>query len=326
MTEPPHRPVVAVVGATGTGKSDLALDLAERLADAGTPAEVVNADALQLYRGMDIGTAKLSLTQRRGIAHHLLDVLDVTEEASVAAYQQDSRGAIVRIQARGRIPLLVGGSGLYVRAALDRLDIPPTDPAVRAALEGRLAEVGVDRLYALLHERDPVAAAVIEPRNGRRIVRALEVIELTGRPFSATMPVREYVAPTVQLGLRRDRRELDVRLDARVERMWRDGLLDEVRGLLPRGLREGTTASRAIGYQQALAVLDGTMPERAAVESTQTATRRLVRRQESWFGRDPRIAWFDAAAPDLTGRVERAVRAAVPGLAADAMTDNGRHD
>lgn len=322
----PRRPVVAVVGATATGKSDLALDLAERLAESGTPAEVVNADAMQLYRGLDIGTAKLPPAHRRGIPHHLLDVLDVTEEASVAAYQEHARSVIEEIQARGRIPLLVGGSGLYVRAALDRLDIPPTDPAVRGALEGLLAEVGIERLYALLQDRDPVAAAAIEPRNGRRIVRALEVIELTGRPFSATMPVRVYVAPTVQVGVRRERAELDARVDARVERMWRDGLLDEVRGLVPRGLREGPTASRAIGYQQALAELDGAMTEREAVAATQTATRRFVRRQESWFGRDPRIAWFDAAEPDLTDQVERAVRAAVEALATDAMADNGRHD
>ena len=325
MSRTPTHPVVAVVGATATGKSDLALDLAERLAADGHHAEIVNADAMQLYRGMDIGTAKVPPADRRGIPHHLLDVLDVAEEASVAAYQRHAREATADVRARGRIPMLVGGSGLYVRAALDHLDIPPTDPAVRAAWDARLTEVGVERLYALLQERDPAAAAAIEPRNGRRIVRALEVIELTGRPFSATMPRREYVTDTVQIGLRRDRASLDARVDARVETMWRDGLLDEVRRLVQLGLRKGATASRAIGYEQALAQLDGAMDEAAAIAATQTATRRFVRRQESWFGRDPRIVWLDADAPDLVGRAAEVVTLAM--AAPDPpMPDNGVHD
>lgn len=313
-------PLIAVVGATATGKSDLALDLAERLARAGTEAEVVNADAMQLYRGMDIGTAKLSEADRRGITHHLLDVLEVTEDASVAAYQQDSRESIRQIRARGRIPLLVGGSGLYVRAAIDHLEIPPTDPQVRASYADLLEQIGVERLYALLRERDPAAAAAIEPRNGRRIVRALEVIELTGRPFSATMPRREYVTPTLQVGLRAEREALDARVDARVERMWAAGLVEEVAGLIPQGLRDGFTASRAIGYEQALAQIDGRMSREEAITATQLATRRFIRRQESWFGADPRIVWFDSGSTglvdDVLARVEHEWA---------AMTDNGGH-
>lgn len=303
--------VVAVVGATATGKSDLAVDLAERLAAQRFPAEVVNADAMQLYRGMDIGTAKLSVPERRGIPHHLLDVLEVTEESSVAAYQRDAREVMDAIKAAGHIPLLVGGSGLYVRAALDRLEIPPTDPAVRAEYQELLDELGVERLYALLRERDPAAAAAIEPRNGRRIVRALEVIELTGRPFSASMPRREYAAPALQIGLRAERPTLDARIDARVERMWAAGLLDEVRALLPLGLRDGPTASRAIGYEQALAQLDGRLTQEEAITATQTATRRYVRRQESWFGADPRVQWFESGSAGLVDRVLDAVLAVV---------------
>lgn len=310
----PAWPVVAVVGATATGKSDLALDLAQRLTADGPGAEVVNADAMQLYRGMDIGTAKLPAADRRDVPHHLLDVLDVTEEASVAVYQRDSRSVIAQIQAEGRIPILVGGSGLYLRAALDRLEIPPTDPAVRASYDELLEQIGVERLYALLRQRDPAAAAAIEPRNGRRIVRALEVIELTGRPFSATMPRREYVSPAVQIGLRTERERLDARVDARVVRMWEDGLVDEVRSLVPQGLRDGFTASRAIGYQQAIAQLDGEMSADEAIAATQQATRRFVRRQESWFGADPRVSWLEAGSDDL---VEAALR---------LIRDNGSHD
>ena len=319
------RPVVAVVGATATGKSDLALDLAERLASSHAPAEIVNADAMQLYRGMDVGTAKLPVHRRRGIPHHLIDVLEVTQEASVAAYQRDAREAIARIRAARRIPVLVGGSGLYVRAALDRLEIPPTDPAVRSGYQEILDSGGVERLYALLRDRDPAAAAAIEPRNGRRIVRALEVIELTGRPFSASMPRKEYVTATIQIGLRRDREGLDARIEARVHRMWAEGLVDEVRALVPRGLREGPTAARAIGYDQALGQLDGRLSEAEAMAATAAATRRLVRRQESWFGSDPRITWFDASDPTVTDRVHEAVARAVA-VAPAPMHDNGTHD
>ena len=305
MSEIPGSPVVAVVGPTATGKSELGLALAERLG-----GEVVNADAMQLYRGMDIGTAKLSLEQRRGIAHHQLDVLEVREEASVAAYQRHARADIAAIGARGRIAVLVGGSGLYVRAALDRLDIPPTDRTVRARLEAELADVGIDVLRARLVALDPTAADAIEPRNNRRIVRALEVVELTGRPFSASLPAREHVRPTVVVGLVADRSLLDARVDERVRRMWRHGLVDEVRTLVTQGLRDGRTASKALGYSQALAHLDGTMTPAEAQEATATATRRYARRQESWFRADPRIVWLPHDARDLVDRALAAVGAA----------------
>ena len=249
-------PIVAVVGPTATGKSDLALDLAERLG-----GEVVNADAMQFYRGMDIGTAKLPLAERRGVRHHQLDVLDVTEEASVAGYQVAARADIAAIRGRGHRPLLVGGSGLYVRAALDRLEIPPTDAEVRTRLEAESEVVGGDALHARLRGLDPRSAASILPGNLRRVIRALEVIELTGRPFSATMPKREFVSPAVVLGLRVDRDVLVERIDRRVERMWEDGLRTETETLLGVGLRHGVTASRAIGYSQAIAVVDGDLDE-----------------------------------------------------------------
>ena len=305
MSEIPGSPVVAVVGPTATGKSELGLALAERLG-----GEVVNADAMQLYRGMDIGTAKLSLDQRRGIAHHQLDVLEVREEASVAAYQRHARADIAAIGARGRIAVLVGGSGLYVRAALDRLDIPPTDRTVRARLEAELADVGLDVLRARLVALDPTAADAIEPRYGRRIVRALEVVELTGRPFSASLPAREHVRPTVVVGLVADRSLLDARVDERVRRMWRQGLVDEVRTLVTQGLRDGRTASKALGYSQALAHLDGRMTPAEAQEATATATRRYARRQESWFRADPRIVWLPHDARDLVDRALADVGAA----------------
>ena len=303
MSDP--RPVGAVVGPTASGKSDLGLALAERLG-----GEVVNADAMQLYRGMDIGTAKLSLEERRGIPHHQLDVLDVREEASVAAYQRYSRADIDDIRSRGRVALVVGGSGLYVRAALDRLEIPPTDRAVRQRLEAELAAGGVAALRDRLVAVDPIAAEAIEPNNGRRIVRALEVVELTGRPFSATMPTREYVVPTVTLGLAAARPVLDERIDRRVQRMWQQGLVDEVRTLVRHGLRDGRTAAKALGYQQALAQLDGTMAPEEAQTETATATRRYARRQESWFRADPRVVWLPHDAPDLVDQAYDAVAAA----------------
>ncbi|XVX18898.1 tRNA (adenosine(37)-N6)-dimethylallyltransferase MiaA [Actinomycetota bacterium] len=298
-------PIVAVVGPTASGKSDLGLALAEALG-----GEIVNADAMQLYRGMDIGTAKLTPAERRGIPHHQLDVLGVTEEASVAAYQRASRVDLADIQARGRRALLVGGSGLYVRAALDVLEIPPTDPAVRARLEADAREVGGTELYCRLRTADPVAAQEILPTNTRRVIRALEVIEITGRPFSATMPRREYAAPAVALGLRPERGWLDERIGRRARLMFDGGLLDEARGLVPLGLRKGRTASTAIGYSQALAVIDGEIDVDTAVEQTATATRKLARRQESWFRPDPRITWLDPTAPDLVQRALAVVRAA----------------
>lgn len=292
-----QHPIIAVVGPTATGKSALGVELARRLG-----GEIVNADASQLYRGMDIGTAKLTTDERAGITHHQLDVLDVIEEASVAAYQRHSRADIASIRQRGNVPVLVGGSGLYVRAATDVLHIPPTDPAVRRRLEDELADLGGQSMHDRLAEADPVAAANILATNGRRVVRALEVIELTGRPFSATMPRREFLEPTVLIGLDADREVLDTRIDRRTGLMWRRGLIDEVRSLEPFGLRAGRTASRAIGYAQALAQLDGTLTQQQAIEATATATRRLVRRQLSWFRADPRITWLPHDAPDLLDR------------------------
>jgi tRNA dimethylallyltransferase len=301
--DPVAFPTIAVVGATATGKSGLALDLAERL-----EAEIVNADAMQLYRGMDIGTAKLPLDERRGIPHHQLDVLDVTQEATVAAYQQAARSDLAAIAARGHRTVLVGGSGLYVRAALDRLDIPPTDPEVRAALEADAERLGGAELHRRLYERDREAAAQILPGNVRRVVRALEVIEITGRPFSASMPRREFVSSTVMLGLRVDRAALDERIGRRVEHMWESGLRQETEVLLERGLRDGVTASRAIGYSQAVAVIDGGLDETRARADTAQATRRYARRQESWFRPDPRIIWLDASDGDRARLLDDALR------------------
>jgi len=303
------RRLVVVAGPTGVGKSELALDLAQRL-----DGEVINADSMQLYRGMDIGTAKLPRAERRGIEHHLLDVLDVTETATVAAYQRDARALIERILARGRTPLLVGGSGLYIRAVVDNIEFPATDPAVRTRLEGELGRLGAPALADRLARLDPDAAAMIDPGNGRKIVRALEVIELTGRPFSATMPrygVPEYDA--VQLLLDRETAELDRRLERRVRRMVDQGLLDEVRRLETQGLRRGVTASRALGYAQFLAVLDGTDDLEGAIAATASATRRFVRRQRSWFRRDRRMIDLDAASPDLLDRAAQAVAGASVG-------------
>ena len=290
-------PVIAIVGPTATGKSELALTLAQRL-----DGEIVNADAMQLYRGMDIGTAKLPIEARRGIAHHQLDVLDVCQEASVAAYQREARLDVAGIRSRRRWPIFVGGSGLYVRAALDRLEIPPTDPAVRARLQGELAAEGITAMHMRLRKADPVAARAIQPKNERRVVRALEVIELTGRPFSATLPTREYELPTITIGLRVPRPELDARIAARVHQMWDAGLLEEVRRLDAAGLREGRTAAKALGYSQALAHLNGVLSAEQAIEDTITSTRRFARRQESWFRPDPRIHWLGYGDPQLTDR------------------------
>lgn len=290
---------IAVVGPTAAGKSDLGVELARRFG-----GEVINADAMQLYRGMDIGTAKLSVAERRGVPHHLLDVLDVTETASVAAYQRQTRELMERLIADGVTPVLVGGSGLYVQAVLDELEFPGTDPAIRSRLEEELAALGSDALHARLTTLDPIAATAILSSNGRRVVRALEVIELTGRPFSATMPKRgDARYGTVQIGVDRDVAELDARVDLRVQLMFEAGLIDEVRSLEAIGLRDGITASRALGYQQVLAHLDGLYDVEAAATETARATRRFVRRQRSWFRRDQRITWFDGARPNLADAV-----------------------
>lgn len=290
---------MAIVGPTATGKSDLAVQLAAELG-----GEVVNADAMQLYRGMDVGTAKLPPDERRGIPHHLIDVLDITETASVAAYQREARAAVEQLLAAGTPPVLTGGSGLYVQAVLDDLHFPGTDPAVRGKWETELRERGAEELHRELAERDPKAAASILPSNGRRIVRALEVIEITGRPFSANLPEPgppQYGA--VLVGLDRQPGELDERVDQRVQRMFDAGLVDEVRELERRGLRHGRTASRALGYRQVLDELDAAGDMATAAAETARATRRFVRRQRTWFRRDQRIHWFDAAEPELVSRV-----------------------
>lgn len=301
---PPSR-LVVICGPTGTGKSDLALDLAQRW-----DGEVVNADSMQLYRGMDIGTAKVPLAERRDLPHHLFDVLDVTERASVAAYQRDARAMIGAIIARGRTPILVGGSGLYLQSVVDDIAFPATDDVVRARLEAVLADGGAQPLWERLAALDPEAAAIIDRRNGRRLVRALEVVEVTGRPFAASFPTPGRPRfDAVMICLDRDTAELDARLADRVHRMIDAGFLQEVRALATRGLREGVTASRALGYRQLLAVIDGADSLEHAVADTIARTRRYVRRQRSWFRRDPRLTWVDAASDGVIDRCLTAVGA-----------------
>lgn len=296
MSSTPSPPrVIAVVGPTAAGKSDLGVFLAQRLG-----GEVVNADSMQLYRGMDIGTAKLTTEERAGVPHHLLDIWDIKVTASVAEYQRLARERIDALLAEGRWPILVGGSGLYVRGAVDNLEFPGTDPEVRARLEEELTLRGSGALHARLAAADPDAAHAILPSNGRRIVRALEVIEITGQPFTANLPGHDSVYDTVQIGVDVARPELDERIARRVDRMWDAGLVDEVRALEAQGLREGRTASRALGYQQVLAALAGECTMDEARAETVRATKRFARRQDSWFRRDPRVHWLSGAAADLT--------------------------
>jgi tRNA dimethylallyltransferase len=297
--------VVAVVGPTAAGKTELSLDLAERLG-----GEVVNTDAMQVYRGMDIGTAKLPPAERRGIPHHLLDLLDVTQTATVAEFQAMARAVIDDCRSRGVVPVLVGGSALYTRAVLDRFEFPGTDPALRDSIEADLAEHGPHALHERLRALDPETAAKVPPSNTRRVVRALEVIHLTGRPFTASLPELRYAHDgVVQVGVRIPRPVLDDRIDQRVRRMWDAGLVDEVRRLAAHGLREGRTANRALGYRQVLAHLDGDLTETEAFEQTVTGTRRFARRQDAWFGKDPRVTWVDWDDPH---RVERAAEVIGP--------------
>jgi tRNA dimethylallyltransferase len=297
-------PVVAVVGPTAAGKSELAVALARELG-----GEVVNADSMQIYRGMDIGTAKLPVLQRADVPHHLLDVLDVTQPATVAEFQSWARAAIDDCRGRSVVPVLVGGSALYVRAVLDEFDFPGTDPAIRQRLEADLAELGPAVLHARLTEVDPAAAAAILPSNGRRVVRALEVHELTGRPYQATLPTRAYLyEPSVQVGIDVPRAVLDERIAQRVHHMWSNGFIDEVRELDARGLRTGRTASRALGYRQVLRFLAGEISADDAREDTIRATRRFARRQDAWFRKDDRIAWIGHDDRDPVAAAACAVR------------------
>ena len=285
-------PVIAVVGPTGTGKSDLAISLAQELG-----GEIVNSDALQFYRGMDIGTAKLPINERGGIAHHLLDTMSIREEASVAAFQAQAREQFAQIRARGKVPVMVGGSGLYVRAALDVIDFPPTDPDTRRRLEAEVEAEGDGNLRRRLAEVDPVSAG--RNLDLRRAIRALEVYEISGRAFSSFMPQREYSAPAIQIGLNYERQALHAALENRVHKMDSMGLAEEVAGLLEQGLREGKTASRAIGYQQYIDYLDSQITRAEAIEQTVIATRKFARRQITWFNADARVSWLDPTEPDL---------------------------
>ena len=292
--------LLAVVGPTGTGKSDLALNLVEALAARGERAEIVNCDSMQFYRGMDIGTAKLALDERRGIQHHLLDWLEVRDESTAAEYQTVARELIEKLQGAGIRPILVGGSMLYIAAVLNNFDFPERDEQLRAELEAELIEVGVSAMYRKLLALDPDTASRIDASNPRRIIRALEIVTITGEPFAAALPeVPEAWIPSVQIGLRAEREILVPRLAKRAELMWQRGLLAEVEALIPSGIREGKTSSRAIGYAQALAQLDGQLTQEQAVEQTALLTSRYARRQMSWFRRDKRINWLEHDAENL---------------------------
>ena len=302
-------PILAILGPTASGKTAVALAAARRAG-----AEILSADSMQVYRGMDVGTAKLAPDERRGLPHHLLDLLDVTETASVAEFQRLARAVIADCHARGVVPVLVGGSALYTRAVLDDFEFPGTDPELRTRLEEELAHAGAPALHERLADLDPDAAAGILPSNGRRIVRALEVLELTGGQFTATLPGHHYVYPAaVQVGVDIDRPALDRRIEQRVGLMWERGLVDEVRALEARGLRDGLTASRALGYQQVLAFLAGDLTQDEARDRTISATRRFARRQDSWFRKDDRVHWVRYDDPARVDRALEIVAVTPPG-------------
>lgn len=295
-------PVLVINGPTAGGKTTLSVAVAQRLAFDRRPAEVVNADSMLVYRGMDIGTAKPTLAERGGVTHHLIDILDVTDIATVADLQARARATITDLQGRGVVPVVVGGSALYVHAIIDDFQFPGTDPEVRARWEAELERVGASALHAVLAERAPDVAAGIQPRNGRRVVRALEILDLDATPTSM-LPQWQYALDgVVQVGLDWDRAELDERIAQRVEVMWESGFVDEVRALVGQGLRDGLTASRALGYRQVLAALAGECTLDEAKADTVAKTRRFARKQLSWFRRDPRIVWLPATASDLVER------------------------
>jgi tRNA dimethylallyltransferase len=305
-------PLIAVVGPTGTGKSDLAIFLAQRLIESGAKAEIINCDAMQFYRGMDIGTAKLPESERGGIAHHLIDHLEIIDESTAADYQALARPLISEMQSRGVVPIMVGGSMLYIAAVLNDFEFPGTDSALRAELEAELENVGALEMHKRLAELDPIAASRIIPQNGRRSVRAIEIVTMTGKPFAAALPeVPIEWQPSLQIGLNGPRENLVKRLEVRVERMWRQGLVAEVETLIDRGLREAKTAKRAIGYAQALAQLDGEMTEQAAIADTVRLTQKYARRQMSWFRRDQRIQWLDYQSADKEQTALALVQAAI---------------
>lgn len=295
--------LIAVVGATGTGKSDLAIAIAKYVLDQGRKAEIVNADAMQLYKGMDIGTAKLTVEQRQGIPHHLIDVLEIKEESTAAEYQKAARSKILQLQAEGVVPILVGGSMLYVAAVLNNFEFPERDAALRAELEAELAEYGPHHMHRKLAELDSLAASRIIPENGRRIVRALEIVTITGEPFAAALPEKiESWQPVLEIGLKIERDQLLPRLEQRVQQMWQGGLLAEVESLIPKGLKESKTAAVAIGYAQALSQLEGIYSQEEAIAQTVQLTQRYARRQVSWFKRDDRIHWLDALDADFANK------------------------
>lgn len=301
--------LIAVVGSTGTGKSELAIRIAETMRQEGQAAELVNADAMQLYKGMDIGTAKLPIAERRGIEHHLVDVLEVTQESTAAEYQKIARAKILEIQARGAMPILVGGSMLYVAAVLNNFEFPVRDKDLRASLEQELLELGPNAMHQKLVELDASAASRIDPENGRRIVRALEIVTLTGEPFAAALPDEiESWQEVLEIGLRIDREILVAKLAERVRGMWSKGMVEETQDLVANGLRESVTAGYAIGYAQALAQLDGELSQEQAIESTTKLTQKYARRQMAWFKRDTRINWLDALDPEVTNLAIALVR------------------
>lgn len=296
--------LIAVVGPTGTGKSELGLQIAEEIIARGGNAEIVNSDSMQFYRGMDIGTAKLSAADRRDIKHHMIDVLDITEESTAAEYQSAVRPLILDLQSRGITPILVGGSMLYIAAALNTFEFPERDADLRVSLEAELVRDGSHAMHRRLAEIDPIAAGRIDPANGRRVVRALEIITITGEPFAAALPeTTESWQPVLEIGLNSERAHLVDRLAKRVELMWKQGIVAEAEALIPFGIREGKTSSRAIGYAQALAQLDGMLSAEEAMAATTQLTQRYARRQMSWFRRDERIQWFDYQDPKLVQKV-----------------------
>jgi tRNA dimethylallyltransferase len=288
--------LVVIAGATATGKSSLSVELAQAI-----DAEIINADSMQVYRGMDIGTAKISFEERQGIPHHMLDVLDVNQDSTVAWYQSGAREVIDEIHSRGKSVVMVGGTGLYIKAVIDELNFPDTDPMVRHTLNKEAEELGIDAMFARLEKLDPAAAIAIDRANLRRIIRALEVIEITGKPFTANLPREESIRypDARQFGLVMDRELLSTRIDERVNTMFEEGFVEEVQKLMPAGLLEGRTAQRALGYSQIVSHLQGEVSLDAAIEETKRATRQYARRQETWFSRDARIKWISTRQPRL---------------------------